>query len=43
MLKLPSYQQVRPHLVAPVKDVIKVINATCPTIGKSGLSFGCRR
>ncbi len=38
---LPSYSQIRPHLVQPVKDVIKVINATCPKIGPSGISLGC--
>lgn len=38
---LPSYSQIRPHLVQPVKDVIKVINATCPKISTSGISLGC--
>jgi hypothetical protein len=40
---LPSYSQIRPHLVQPVKDVIKVINATCPKIGPNGISLGCSR
>lgn len=40
---LPSYSEIRPHLVQPVKDIIKVINATCPKIGPSGLSLGCSR
>jgi len=40
-LRLPSYSQIRPHLVQPVKDVIKVINATCPKITTSGISLGC--
>jgi hypothetical protein len=38
---IPSYSQIRPHLIQPVKDVIKVINATCPKISTSGISFGC--
>jgi hypothetical protein len=42
-LKLPSYSQIRPHLVQPVKDAIKVINATCPTISRNGISLGCRK
>ena len=42
-LKLPSYSQIRPHIVQPVKDVIKVINATCPKIGPGGFSLGCSR
>ncbi len=37
----PSYSQIRPHLVQPVKDIIKVINATCPKISTSGISLGC--
>ena len=40
-LKLPSYSQIRPYLVQPAKDVIKVINATCPKISTSGISLGC--
>mgnify|MGYP006879090511 CR=1 FL=1 len=40
-IKLPSYSQIRPYLVQPVKDVIKVINATCPKISASGISLGC--
>jgi hypothetical protein len=40
---LPSYSQIRPHLVQPVKDGIKVINATCPKIGPNGISLGCTR
>jgi hypothetical protein len=40
---LPSYSQIRPHIVQPVKDVIKVINATCPKIGPNGISLGCSR
>jgi hypothetical protein len=40
-LAFPSYSQIRPHLVQPVKDVIKVINATCPKISTSGISLGC--
>ena len=31
-LQLPSYSQIRPHLVQPVKDVIKVINSLAPAI-----------
>jgi hypothetical protein len=38
-----SYMQIRPHLVQPVKDGIKVINAICPKIGPSGISLGCSR
>jgi len=41
-MKLPSYSEIRPHLVKPVKDVIKVINATCPKIGPNGVSLGCK-
>ena len=41
-VKLPSYSEIRPHLVQPVKDVIKVINATCPKIGPNGVSLGCK-
>jgi hypothetical protein len=40
---LPSYSQIRPHLVQPAKDIIKVINATCPKIGPNGISLGCTR
>ena len=40
-LNLPSYSQIRPYLVQPVKDVIKVINATCPKISTIGISLGC--
>jgi len=38
---LPSYSEIRPHLVQPVKDIIKVVNATCPKISASGISLGC--
>lgn len=31
-LRLPSYSQIRPHLVQPVKDAIKVINGLAPAI-----------
>ena len=31
-LKLPSYTEIRPHLIQPVKDAIKVINALAPAI-----------
>jgi hypothetical protein len=31
-LQLPSYSQIRPHLVQPAKDVIKVINSLAPAI-----------
>lgn len=40
---LPTYSEIRPYLVQPVKDIIKVINATCPKIGPSGVSLGCSR
>ena len=30
--QLPSYSQIRPHLVQPAKDVIKVINSLAPAI-----------
>jgi hypothetical protein len=40
--KMPSYSDVRPHLVQPAKDLIKVINATCPKISTSGISLGCK-
>jgi hypothetical protein len=40
-ITFPSYSQIRPYLVQPVKDVIKVINATCPKISPSGISLGC--
>ncbi len=42
-VKIPSYSEIRPHLVLPVKDVIKVINATCPKIGPGGVSLGCSK
>jgi predicted transcriptional regulator len=42
-LNFPSYSQVRPHLVQPAKDLIKVINAVCPKIGPGGVSLGCAR
>jgi hypothetical protein len=42
-LALPSYSQIRPHIIQPVKDIIKVINATCPKIGPGGFSLGCSR
>jgi hypothetical protein len=29
---LPSYSQIRPHLIQPAKDAIKVINALAPAI-----------
>jgi hypothetical protein len=31
-LSLPSYSQIRPHLVQPAKDAIKVINGLAPAI-----------
>lgn len=31
-VQLPCYSQIRPHLVQPVKDAIKVINALAPAI-----------
>ncbi len=31
-IKIPSYSQIRPHLVQPVKDAIKVINELAPAI-----------
>ena len=31
-LSIPSYSQIRPHLVQPAKDVIKVINGLAPAI-----------
>lgn len=31
-LTIPSYAQIRPHLVQPAKDAIKVINALAPAI-----------
>lgn len=31
-LIFPSYLQIRPHLVQPAKDVIKVINGLSPAI-----------
>ena len=40
--KIPSYSDIRPHLVQPAKDLIKVINATCPKISTSGISLGCK-
>ena len=30
--QLPSYSQIRPHLVQPAKDAIKVINSLAPAI-----------
>jgi fumarate hydratase class II len=42
-MKIPSYSDIRPHLIQPVKDLIKVINATCPKIGPNGVSLGCSR
>ena len=31
-LRIPSYSQIRPHLVQPAKDAIKVINSLAPAI-----------
>lgn len=31
-LSFPSYSQIRPHLVQPAKDAIKVINGLAPAI-----------
>ena len=31
-LGIPSYSQIRPHLVQPAKDAIKVINGLAPAI-----------
>lgn len=31
-VRLPSYTQIRPHLVQPAKDAIKVINGLAPAI-----------
>jgi hypothetical protein len=31
-ITIPSYAQIRPHLVQPAKDAIKVINALAPAI-----------
>jgi hypothetical protein len=31
-IKLPSYTEIRPHLVQPAKDAIKVINGLAPAI-----------
>jgi hypothetical protein len=31
-ITIPSYAQIRPHLVQPAKDAIKVINALTPAI-----------
>jgi hypothetical protein len=31
-LHLPSYTEIRPHLIQPVKDAIKVINELAPAI-----------
>ena len=31
-ITLPSYAQIRPYLVQPAKDAIKVINALAPAI-----------
>ena len=30
--RIPSYAQIRPHLVQPAKDAIKVINSLAPAI-----------
>ncbi len=32
-IRIPSYAEVRPHLVQPAKDAIKVINSLSPAIG----------
>ena len=39
---MPAYSNIRPHLVQPAKDLIKMVNATCPKISTNGVSFGCR-
>ena len=31
-LSIPSYSQIRPHLIQPAKDAIKVINSLAPAI-----------
>lgn len=31
-ISIPSYSQIRPHLVQPAKDAIKVINSLAPAI-----------
>lgn len=31
-IHLPSYSQIRPHLVQPAKDAIKVVNSLSPAI-----------
>ena len=31
-LRLPTYTQIRPHIIQPAKDVIKVINSLTPAI-----------
>jgi len=31
-ITIPSYAQIRPYLVQPAKDAIKVINALAPAI-----------
>ena len=31
-VSIPSYAQIRPHLVQPAKDAIKVINSLAPAI-----------
>ena len=31
-LRLPSYSAIRPHLIQPAKDAIKVINSLAPAI-----------
>ena len=31
-IRLPSYSQIRPHIVQPAKDAIKVINSLSPAI-----------
>jgi len=41
-LKLPSYSEIRPHLIQPAKDAIKVINAVCPKLSRDGFSLGCK-
>jgi hypothetical protein len=31
-IRIPSYTQIRPHLIQPAKDAIKVINSLSPAI-----------
>lgn len=31
-IRLPTYTQIRPHLIQPAKDAIKVINSLAPAI-----------